>query len=367
MRGVPIRSTALACGLVLLTAACSPPPPPRIAFVGSSRASRGAELAVRAVQASGGIHGRQLRLSVLYDDGGSGTRAIASAEALAADRAILAVVGHAGSTTSLAAAQTYNQAHLPQLAPTTSAPVFALAGPYSFRLMPSDENQADFLARQVPPRSRVGIVYLNTDYGRGLRRALNASLALRGLAPVLEWSFNAPLDTLQIAVLLSEVAAGRPDLLLWVGPPRWLALVLPSVRRDRAGLVVYGSEAVDADETYSTLHAALVGVRFVRFIDPENPGRRIQDLRAKYRAAAGMELTYDVVFAYDAVGLLAQALRDGARTREDLREYLMSLGRSRPPYPGVGGPIAFDSTRTALRPYNLAEVTAAGVKPLSRP
>ncbi|HEX9108131.1 MAG TPA: ABC transporter substrate-binding protein, partial [Longimicrobiales bacterium] len=149
-RVLGLGSALLAGALAFFAAGCPRSEAPRVAFVGSYRAAEGALLSQRAVQASGGIEGQPLELSIRYDNGGSGARAIADAEALVADPTVLAVVGHSSSKTTLAAAESYNRAGVVQLAPTSSAPVYVLAGPYSFRLVPSDENQAAFLARQLP-------------------------------------------------------------------------------------------------------------------------------------------------------------------------------------------------------------------------
>lgn len=358
------RALALLAGCLLLGGGCSRSQVARIAFVGTPRAALGARFALRNAGELSGQGSPRFRLSIVVDYGASATAAIVTAESLAANPALLAVVGHASSTTSMAAARTYNSAHITELAPSTSAPAYSDAGPYSFRLIPSDGSQASFLAAQVPAGARVGVSYMNTDYGRALRRALRQALGRRGLAPVLEVGFNAPLDSIQTAALVADVAGARPDVLFWVGTPWTLTPVLPGIHRVDPPVIVYGSDAMEAGEIYDSLRDQLAGVRFVRFIDPEAPGREFQDLRRQYRAATGVELTYDVAYACDGVGLLVQALQAGARTRDDVRLYLTSLGRSRPAYQGLAGPITFDSTRTASRAYHLAEVTRQGVRPL---
>ena len=51
---------------------------------------------------------------------------------------------------------------------------------------------------------------------------------------------------------------------------------------------------------------------------------------------------------YDALMLASQAVRDAGPDRAAVRAWLESLGRTRPPYFGVTGPIAF--TPDAARP-----------------
>ncbi len=88
---------------------------------------------------------------------------------------------------------------------------------------------------------------------------------------------------------------------------------------------------------------------------------RVADLQSSvFRAATGQELTYGAVLAYDAVALVAEGLRRGARNRDELQRFLAHLRR--PGFPGVGGAVFFDGRGDADRPYLLAEVLADSVR-----
>jgi len=49
--------------------------------------------------------------------------------------------------------------------------------------------------------------------------------------------------------------------------------------------------------------------------------------------------------SHDALMLLARAVGDVGADRRAIRSYLESLGRERPPYPGITGPISFGPGR----------------------
>ncbi len=353
---------ALVCGI----AACRPDLPPRIAFVGDERVATAARIAVADVNAGGGIAGRPLELRVLLERSGSGRAAIQVAQRVVAEPQIAAVIGHASSTNSLAAAQIYNSAGLTQLAPSSSAPAYAQAGPYSFRMIPADDRQAEFLVRQIPVRVRPRLVvaYSNGDYGRGLYTEVRRRLTARWLEPVLQTSFTDALDSAQIELLPIEIARARPDVLLWLGQPGDLALLLPALRRRLGHLQVYAPDSFDAPEVYGRLRPSLAGVRFVRFFDPNGGGDAYRRLRERFGRATGTELTYGAAMAYDAVLLVARAMRAGDRTRPAVRAYIAEVGRSQPPLEGAGGTLAFDADRNAIRPYLLAEVTRDSVRSL---
>jgi branched-chain amino acid transport system substrate-binding protein len=325
-----------------------------------------AELAVEEINAAGGIHGRPLELVAIPDrTGGAAGFAIAAAERFAADPSILAVIGHSNSATSLAAAKIYNARGLPQIAPVATSPLFALAGPYSFRLVPDDRLQAEFMAQQVkenPAVRRVAILYVNDDYGRGLYGELRQRLVEAGVHVVYEAPYLEGAAPDQLESGAREVIGARPQMLFWLGRFTELRRVLPPLRAGLPDLAILASDGLEAGVTYGLPDSVAVGIRVVRFVDPEGPDPRLQAFRERFRDRTGRDVYGGAVLTYDAVGLLADALRSGARSREAIREYLTLLGRYRAPYAGISGPIAFNEEGTMMRSLQLAEVTATGLR-----
>src|SRR5438094_5677073 len=131
------------------------------------------ELAVKEINARGGIRGRPLVLRVM-DDSGRPEVAIRIAQQLADDPAVVAVVGHLTSSASLAAGRVYGEARRPvvMISPSASSPDLSGINPFVFRACPSDVSHGAQLARyarHMLNARRVGVMYLDDDYGRGLR------------------------------------------------------------------------------------------------------------------------------------------------------------------------------------------------------
>lgn len=329
-----------------------------------------ARLALQDVQAAGGA---QLRLWVFTgSETTSGREAVAVAESLAADPRVVAVVGHTNSPASLAASQFYNEHRLPQISPTATADLYSAAGPYSFRLVPGDRRQAAFLAIHVArlrPRAQVAVVYVNDDYSRGLRAGLVRSLAELRVRLVYEAPFlegggeNRELS--DFASLAEGVGYAGADVVLWLG--RWpeLEVCLPLLRQVSPEILVFASDGVESDPVFHEAGGRFTGLRFVRFVDTHAEDETLGALRRRYRMLSGRELTSQSLLAYEAIRLVAEAVRAGAQSREAVRTYLNSLGRTRPPYQGVSGAIAFDRNGDNVRPYELAVVTPQGFHPLA--
>src|SRR3989475_5079121 len=143
-----------------------------------------AELAVKEINARGGIRGQQLALRVM-DDSGRPDVAIRIAQQLADDPAVVAVVGHLTSSASLAAGRVYGEARRPlvMISPSASSPDLSGFSPYMFRVCPSDLSHGAQLARyarQMLSAQRVGLIYLDDEYGRGLRLSFTAEVKRLG-------------------------------------------------------------------------------------------------------------------------------------------------------------------------------------------
>jgi branched-chain amino acid transport system substrate-binding protein len=140
-----------------------------------------AELAIAEINAAGGIHGRPLRL-VILEDGGEPDSAVRVATRLV-DSGVVAVIGHIYSSTTLAAAPVYNNPHNPvlQISPSATSPLITQAGPYTFRVCPSDLQYGGALAHFVQHNLRLtrgAVLYVNNDYGRGVRRTFEREFSL---------------------------------------------------------------------------------------------------------------------------------------------------------------------------------------------
>src|SRR5690606_26324498 len=250
------------------------------------------------------------------------------------DPRIVAVIGHANSASSLAASQIYNAAGVVQIAPTTTAPVYGEAGPFSFRMVPSDAFQAEDLARARRhhwPDSRVAVVHVNDDYGRGLQRVLRPQLD----SVVYEGMYADNGDSTDVVRLSAALVDADAQLLFWIGRPSTLGMLLARVRTELPDLAVVCTDACDVASVYRNTGGRFTGIHFVRFTDPIASDSASIAFRDRYREVTGEVASSEALLTYDAVSLVRAALRDGATSRAAVREYLRSLGAARPAFQGL--------------------------------
>src|SRR5215213_5189967 len=191
----PVLPRALASAAALALAACGGGgrEPVTFALTGPVQQAygvstqRGAELAVKEINAAGGIRGRPLRLVVKDDEADKG-KAITIAAELLRDPAVVAVAGPVNSGTTIAAGPLYNGEAdeldgltLPVVATTATSPDVSRQGDWVYRVASSDSANAVALAGVARAVSaEVAVLYSNDDYGRGLAGAFRAALLKDG-------------------------------------------------------------------------------------------------------------------------------------------------------------------------------------------
>lgn len=348
---------------VLLTGvlglACSPAAAPEIGIVLGSEGMLAARLAMDSLRMSPDPALRRITTRMMNGANSDAAIALAAAESLANEPAVVAVVGHSNSGASIAASQVYNARRIVQVAPTTTSPAYSRAGPFSFRLVPSDEHQARFLADHLAAEgsARLAIVHVNDDYGRDLHRLLAIALAERGLAPVFDGAY-VERDSSDTDEMVNAIARARPARLVWLGRPTHFARLSPALLRALPALSVLASDGFGSAMVEEDARHRFNGVRYVRLADVGSGTPAMESLRRRYRAAGGGELTDQAAFSYDAVLLLAQAIREAGPDREAVRAWLASLGRARPPHQGVTGPISFSPSGDGGGRYTIVTVGA---------
>jgi branched-chain amino acid transport system substrate-binding protein len=137
----------------------------------------GAQLATEEINAAGGVNGRLIELVEREDYADTDSAVVVATDFY--NSPVVAVIGHGFSGPTLAAAPVYNGGTNPllEIAPAASAPAVTDAGPYTFRVCPSDLAHGSALAHWARERlglQRGAVFYTNSEYGRGIRSGRNS-------------------------------------------------------------------------------------------------------------------------------------------------------------------------------------------------
>lgn len=274
-------------------------------------------------------------------------QAVNRAFELVEKRGLVAVVGPFGSREALVAGPVYTEAGIPVLLPSASSDLLTTLGPGVFRLLPDNSSQGAFMARYAARdlASRTALLlYENDEYGMGLRRAIAAEASTLGLTIEAEVPMLAGLS-MDIRSVLEEALSERsPDVVfaaLRTSAEMNAALAALEDLSPESRVIISDSPTVVEtmleglpDETAARVYRI---VTWDRSVSPAASAR----FAANFERAMGYAPSHHAAKVHDALSLVVAALRDGATTPLEMRAWLESLGRDRPPYQGVTGPIEF--------------------------
>lgn len=336
----------------------------RVGVLSRSGAFEGADLAAREINGKNGIDGTPLRIvrgdtMAAVDAAHHDSSAIV--DRLTADTTVKVVLQQSTQGLQPGVLRIYLSRGVPVLVlgPALDKP----QGRGIYHLMPTAREEAALMsvqaARLWQPK-RVAIVHSDDAYGLVLATELQDQL--QGATFVLKTPFAETIDTTTVAAVERAISAAKPDVLFWIGPPRVLGILLVRLRQHLPDLRIMGSDAAEAKKVYENPDGLYTGLVFVRASEPTGDTARVNNFQYRFAMWMGGQGTSEALLAYDVTGMIAQAMREGAVSRQQLRDYIASLGRSRAAYSGVTGPIAFDSVGVLRRPLGLAEVREDGVK-----
>jgi branched-chain amino acid transport system substrate-binding protein len=336
---------------LLLVWGCSASPEPiRIGLAGSLSDPVGipmklaAELAIDEINEQGGVDGQVLEL-IQRDDYGDPDSAVFVATDLY-EAGVSAVIGHIFSGMTLAAAPVYNGGPDPvaAISPSSSSPDISTAGDYTFRICPSDLAHGVALAKWVHDTlklQRGAVLYLNDQYGRGVRQTFVRDFVRRG--GVLQ-SIDPYLgDIPQVGPYLDRLAKmGGTDFLIVAGNRGEAEEIIRQARRRGLMMPIVGGDGLEGIEAAGTLAEGvhLSSAYLPTLATPANKAF-LQAYRKKF-PGAGLP-NQPAAATYDAVYLLREVIARAGSKRSAVRKELARVGGGAPAFRGVTGTVAFDA------------------------
>jgi branched-chain amino acid transport system substrate-binding protein len=147
----------------------------------------GAEMAVKDINAKGGVNGEMLVLEV-GDDACDPKQAVAVANQFV-NKGVKFVAGHFCSGSSIPASQVYNEEGILQISPASTNPTLTEQGfDNVFRTCGRDDIQGQYAANYVIDNkvaTKIAILHDKTAYGKGLADEFKKELNARGVEEVM--------------------------------------------------------------------------------------------------------------------------------------------------------------------------------------
>ena len=244
---------------------------------------RGAEMAVKDINAAGGVLGQKLLLEI-GDDACDPKQATSVAQQLA-QKGVKFVAGHFCSGSSIPASKVYADAGVLQISPSSTNPKFTDEGGWNVaRVCGRDDQQGlvagNFLAKHYAGK-KVAIVDDKSAYGKGLADQTNAAMVAAGLKPAMTESINA--GEKDYSALVSKMKEAGIDAIYFGGYHPEGALILKQMREQGSKAQMLSGDSMNIKEFWTIAGDAADGMIFTFGPDPRNRPEN-KDIVAKFKA-----------------------------------------------------------------------------------
>jgi branched-chain amino acid transport system substrate-binding protein len=191
----------------------------------------GVSLAVEEINGQGGLLGRQLEVIELDNSSNSIGSKQAALKAVELD--VVAVIGAAWSSHSLAIAPVLQQKQIPMISPISTNPKVTLIGNFIFRVCFTDPFQgkvmAQFAYRDLKARTAIVLTNVNSDYSIGLAEFFQKSFTQSG-GKVL-WEGDYKEKAIDFSTTLEKVRLLQPNVVFVPGYIQDSGLIIKQAKK----------------------------------------------------------------------------------------------------------------------------------------
>jgi branched-chain amino acid transport system substrate-binding protein len=265
------------------------------------------------IQPGGLLGGRKIEL-VMRDDFDSVREARLIAQELAEDVTMTAVIGHAFSSISIAAAPLYEFNGLIMLSPSATSPDLTRSEfHYIFRNIASDRDVGRQLATYAQEQGyeRMVILYESGSYGLQLSNVFENEAAEAGILILDRRPYEVARN---FAVIIDQWAELDFDAIFIAGSNPTAAEFVRDARAQGITQPIIGSDAMDTSALWDVAGAAATGTVIASFYHPDNPDSELQDFVIRFVQQYNTPPDTWAAQGYDAVWLLADAINRAGST-----------------------------------------------------
>lgn len=347
-------------------------------------------LLVNEVNQAGGVNGRQVALEI-HDDHDNPENAQDIAYSIGQRGSAVAVIGHNGSATALAAAPVYARFGVPAITPSATHDALTASGWY-FRTIFNNSFQARFIARYARYLlgRNDGILVATSDvYSNQIADTVGRAAVDVGLDVRKRWQLSNDDKAAntkaanEIATFLAEQA---PDAVVFLMARADLAKEVLIAIRDR-GLTnsvigpdilgrpsffnSFGDQAKEKQSPGFYTSGLLVTMPLIFELAPA----AALAFRDRFERVYGYSPPWEAALAYDAGAMVLKGATDlkllggndsVRREREAMRGFLAGLNSPANAFQGIAGPVFFEAGGDPKKPISMGIVQNRIISPLSQ-
>jgi branched-chain amino acid transport system substrate-binding protein len=276
---------------------------------------RGAEMAVKDLNAAGGVLGEELVLKV-GDDACDPKQAVAVANQMV-NEGVVFMAGHFCSGSSIPASQVYNEEGILQISPASTNPQLTEQGfDNVFRVCGRDDQQGQVAANYVVDNnvgSKIAVVHDKTAYGKGLADEFKKQLNARGIEEAMYEAITA--GDKDFTALITKMKEAGVDLIYLGGYHTEAGLIARQAKEQGLNATMMSGDALVTDEYWAITGDTGQGTLMTFSPDPRK-NEAAAPVVAEFEAA-GYDPEGYTLYTYAAIQVWAQAAEKAGSTELD--------------------------------------------------
>ena len=271
---------------------------------------QGINLAVKEINAAGGIQGKTLQVSYEDDQGPNPTAASNAVTKLITQDQSVALIGPHFTPAILPAEPLFKKYKVAAITGASGAPVTAQGNEWVHRIRLDDATGAKLLVDFVLDKlgwKRIGLDYVNSAFGQAGIEAIKAELKARGVTPVAEQ--NHADDTKDFTSQVVAFQNANVDGVLAWTDDQPSGLLAKAIATQGAKFGLAGSTSMSQPTFLQLAGQDANGTYSISDFSGDNPDPKIAAWKKKFSTEYSAEPELYATAYYDATYVLADALR----------------------------------------------------------
>ena len=315
----------------------------------------GVELAVKEINAAGGILGRKIETTTADTQSNPGVAKGLATKAV--DDDVFAVFGPVFSGSILVSMAETRKAEVPNFTGGEAAAITKQGNPYIFRTSFTQDTAMPKVARYIANNLKaktVALIYVNNDFGKGGRESLTKALEPLGVKVIADISTDQNQVDFSAAVLKAK--GSNADVVFVYTNEEEAARALRELRKQGVTKPLVGETVLTSQKVIELAGDAANGAVAHVGLTVDAPTPAMRAFRAKFEKEYKYISDHNGVKGYTGVYIMKAAIEKAGKVdRKLLAQTMKGLKISAAQHPGVLMDVSFDANGDLDRESFLAE------------
>ena len=327
------------------------PPITGIHAAGGSLQVKAIKLALKEINAAGGVNGKQIDLRII-DNQSSNPGALAALNKAVEQDKVLALIGCLYSTQVFATSDATKNYGIPTFIGATNVTLTRQGNPWLFRVRPDDSIAASAMVKYIKEDTKltkIGLLHDQDAFGTGGADLVEKGAKEMGLTVVKRMSTTTAVKDLTAELLAMKNAGAQ--ILIFYGHEEATALLQRQMRQLGSPFKFLGSPSAASKDSLNLARETAEGIwAVVDFV----PGQTEENRRYAEAFKKEYNEEYDSlsIWTYDGLKILANAIQKAGEDRDKIRQAILATQG----YKGVQGTFSFTPNGDGLSEVSIVQI-----------